>query len=77
MVSLYMQIESWLNALVPNDLRGQFFSAHMVMTFRALALSQYLLLAGDIEKPTLFSVTSISISTSLVPITLTRVQQPH
>lgn len=77
MVGLYMIIESWLNALAPNHVRGQFFSAYMMITFVALAFSQYLLLMADIETFMLFAVTTILISTALVPITLTRVQQPH
>jgi MFS family permease len=77
MVGLYMVVESWLNVQAPNNLRGQFFGIYMTATFVALALSQYLLLAEDIAGFTLFAVTSILISTALVPITLTRVQQPH
>jgi MFS family permease len=76
-VGLYMVVESWLNVLAPNNLRGQFFGTYMTVTFVALALSQYLLLAEDIAGFTLFAVTSILISTALVPITLTRVQQPQ
>lgn len=76
MVGLYMVVESWINALAPNQLRGQFFSLYMVVTFVALALGQYLLLYADIAGPTLFALTSIFISISLVPIALTRIEQP-
>jgi len=77
MVGLYMTVESWLNVLAPNNVRGQFFSAYMFITFLALAISQYLLLTGDIANFTLFAVSSILMSTALIPITLTRVQQPQ
>jgi MFS family permease len=76
MVALYMIIESWLNSLAPNNLRGQFFSAYMVITFVAMALSQYLLLLSDIAGYTLFAINTIVLSVALVPISLTRVQQP-
>ncbi|MET0105463.1 MAG: MFS transporter [Sedimenticola sp.] len=77
MVGLYMVIESWLNALSPNHLRGQFFSAYMIITFIALALSQYLLLAGEISGFKLFAIIAILISSALIPIAMTRVQQPQ
>ena len=76
MVGLYMVLESWINALAPNQLRGQFFSAYMVVTFMALALAQYLLLFADVTGHTLFVLTSISISLALVPVALTRIEQP-
>lgn len=76
MVGLYMVVESWINTLAPNNLRGQFFSAYMVITFIAMALSQYLLLFADISGYSLFVLSSIFISISLVPIALTRIEQP-
>ncbi|MCW8827085.1 MAG: MFS transporter [Gammaproteobacteria bacterium] len=77
MVGLYMVVESWINTLAPNHLRGQFFSAYMVVTFVALALAQYLLLYADISGHSLFVLTSIFISFALVPIALTRIEQPQ
>ncbi len=77
MVGLYMVVESWINALAPNQLRGQFFSAYMVVTFIALALAQYLLLYADISGYTLFVLSAIFISLALVPIALTRIEQPQ
>ncbi len=76
MVGLYMVLESWINALAPNQMRGQFFSAYMVVTFVALALAQYLLLYADISGYTLFVLTAIFIALALVPIALTRIDQP-
>ncbi len=76
MVGLYMVLESWINALAPNKMRGQFFSAYMVVTFVALALAQYLLLYADIAGYTLFVLTAIFISLALVPIALTYIEQP-
>ncbi len=77
MVGFYMVIESWLNALAPNDRRGQFLSAYMVITFLALAAAQYLLLTANIAGFRLFAITSILISAAVVPIALTRVEQPQ
>jgi MFS family permease len=77
MVGFYLVIESWLNALAPNNRRGQFLSAYMVTTFLALGAAQYLLLAGDIGEFRLFAVSSIVISAAVVPVALTRVAQPQ
>jgi MFS family permease len=75
-VGLYMVIESWLNTLASNQSRGQFFSTYMIITFLAMALAQFLLLAGDIGEFDLFALTSILVAMALVPIALTRVTQP-
>lgn len=77
MVGFYMVIESWLNALAPNNRRGQFLSAYMMITFLAMGASQFLLLAGNIADFTLFAFTTILISAAVVPIVLTRVAQPQ
>lgn len=76
LVGLYMVVESWINTLAPNNLRGQFFSAYMIITFIALAISQYLLIYADITGHSLFVMSSIFISIALVPIAVTRIEQP-
>ena len=76
MVGLYMVIESWLNAMAPNDQRGRYFAVYILITLLALALGQYLILTDDIGGYRLFSVTALMIALAVVPIALTRILQP-
>jgi len=75
-VGLYMVIESWLNALAPNAVRGKIFAAYMATTLGALAFGQYLILVGDVLGFTPFALVSILLSFALVPVALTRVPEP-
>jgi MFS family permease len=76
LVGLFMVIESWLNAHVPNERRGQIFSAYTALALGALALGQVLIATADPGGFTLFGVVSILFSLALVPIAFTRVEQP-
>lgn len=76
MVSLYMVIESWLNAQVPDGKRGQVFALYMVVNLGALAAAQQLLHLDSPEAFSLFVLAAILISAALMPITLTRKIQP-
>lgn len=76
LVTLYMVIESWLNAQAPNEKRGQVFAVYMAVNLGALALAQQLLHLADPVQFTLFALAAILISTALMPITLTRQAQP-
>ncbi|MGP1629862.1 MAG: MFS transporter [Giesbergeria sp.] len=76
MVGLYITIESWLNALAPNALRGRLFAVYMTINFVAMALGQWLLLVGDRLGFVPFALVSVLFSFALVPITLTEVPEP-
>jgi len=76
MVSLYMVIESWLNAQVPDGKRGKVFALYMVVNLGALAAAQQLLQLDSPETFSLFVLAAILISAALMPITLTRKIQP-
>lgn len=76
MVGLYMVIESWLNAMAPNDQRGRFFSVYVIITLLAMALGQYLILLDDLSGYRLFSLTALLVVLAVVPIALTRMIQP-
>jgi len=75
-VGLYIVIESWLNEQTPNEQRGHVFSAYMTTTLIGLGVGQWLLLAGDISTLFLFALGSVLLSLGLVPVALTRVQEP-
>lgn len=76
MVGLYITIESWLNTLAPNALRGRVFAVYMVINFVALALGQWLILVGDRLGFVPFALVSVMFSFALLPITMTRVDEP-
>lgn len=76
LVTLYMVIESWLNARVSGDSRGRVFAVYMAVNLGALALAQQLLnLASPLEF-LLFALAGILICAALLPVTLTRQAQP-
>lgn len=75
-VTLYMVIESWLNAKVSNEKRGQIFAIYMAVNLGALALAQQLLGLASPQAFTLFAVSAILICFALMPITLTHQAQP-
>ena len=76
LVGLYIVVESWLNALAPNEHRGKVFAAYMSVNFVALALGQWLILVGDRLGFVPFAMVSVLFSFALLPITLTPVNQP-
>ena len=76
MVGLYMVIESWLNAMAPNEQRGRFFAVYTIITLLAMALGQYLILLDDIGGYRLFSLTALLVALAVVPVALTRILQP-
>jgi MFS family permease len=76
MVGLYMVIESWLNAMAPNEQRGRFFAVYIIITLLAMAAGQYLLLLDDIGGYRLFSLTALLVAMAVVPLALTRINQP-
>lgn len=76
MVGLYITIESWLNALAPNALRGRLFAVYMTINFVAMALGQWLLLVGDRLGFVPFALVSVLFSFALLPITMTKVAEP-
>lgn len=76
-VGIYIVIESWLNTQTSNDSRGHVFSAYMTTTLIGLGVGQLLLLTGDVDTLFLFAVASVLLSLGLVPVALTRVQEPR
>jgi MFS family permease len=76
MVGLYIVLESWLNALAPNALRGRLFAVYMAVNFIGLAIGQWLILLSDRYDFIHFALVSILFSFALLPITLTPVAEP-
>jgi MFS family permease len=75
-VGLYIVIESWLNAVAPNQQRGRIFAIYMAVTHVGMAIGSVLILAGDSSGFVPFALASVLLSLALVPITLTRLSEP-
>jgi MFS family permease len=77
MVGLFIAIESWLNTLAPNALRGRLFAVYMAINFVAMALGQWLVLVGGGLGFVPFALVSVMFSFALLPITMTEVDEPE
>jgi MFS family permease len=72
-----MVVESWLNEQSEGTVRGRIFAIYMTSTLLALALGQFLILAGDPAGPVLFVHAAMLIVLGLVPVAITRVHEPR
>jgi len=77
MVGLYMVIESWLNALAPNHLRGRVFGLYMIITLMAMVVGQFVFASMDPWGFAPFVVVAMLLSLALVPVVTTRLAQPE
>ncbi|MBV9330265.1 MAG: MFS transporter [Alphaproteobacteria bacterium] len=75
--NIYMVIESWLNDRSTNQTRGRVFSAYLIVNFSSLVAGQMLFATARAESPALFSLCAIIYSLCLIPVCLTRLEQPH
>ncbi len=74
--SMILVIETWLNSATKSSDRGQVLSLYQAILLAAWVVSQLLLNVAPASSPTLFCVVSILLSLCLVPITLSRIDQP-
>ncbi|WP_111413979.1 MFS transporter [Billgrantia lactosivorans] len=75
-VTLMTVIESWLNGQAASHERGRIFATYMLVNLGAIAAAQQILRLDTPDGFLLFAVTAILISWALLPITMTRRQQP-
>ncbi|MFT7536492.1 MAG: MFS family permease [Hyphomicrobiaceae bacterium] len=75
--TLFMIIESWLNEKSTNEDRGLVFSLYTIIQLTVITLGQLMLMTAAPEDFPLFSVASILISLSAVPLALTRASVPE
>ena len=73
---LYVVIESWVNELSTNENRGRVLSVYRIVDLAAVTGGQFLLPLADPAGFQLFSIVTILIAVSLVPVGLTRGVQP-
>lgn len=76
-VGLYNVVESWLTRQATSDTRGGIFAVYMVVNLLALAAGQWLILLAPVEGHILFSIVTVLIVLSLVPVAMTRLAQPE
>ncbi|CAH1387263.1 MFS transporter [Candidatus Nitrotoga sp. M5] len=73
---LYVVIESWLNGCANNETRGRLFSIYVFITLTVIALGQLMMFLYDPRELELFVVTSILVSLALIPVVLSRSDEP-
>ena len=75
MVTIYMVLESWLNEQM-HAKRDKIFAAYMMTSYLALGLGQFLIAIYGVENLGSFALAGVFYCIGLIPIALTRVQQP-
>jgi len=75
-ITLMTVIESWLNSQAASHERGRIFAFYMVVNLGALAIAQQMLHLDSPEGFLLFALVSILVSWAILPLTLTRRNQP-
>ncbi|GAC28919.1 MFS transporter [Brumicola pallidula] len=74
---VYTVVESWLNGQTQDAYRSRVFSIYTFVNLIAIAASQQLLLVDNATSYTLFIIASFLITAAVMPISWTRLQQPH
>lgn len=75
-ITLMTVIESWLNSQAASHERGRVFAFYMVVNLGALTIAQQMLHIATPDNFLLFAIVSILISWAILPLTLTRRNQP-
>ncbi|MXP24786.1 MFS transporter [Altererythrobacter indicus] len=77
MAGVFVCLESWLNRLASAKTRSSILAAYMIALYGGQALGQFLLNLGA-QRPSLpFVIAAILLSLSVVPVVLTRIDQPQ
>ncbi len=74
---IYMVIESWLNDQATNENRGRVFSLYLTVNFSAIIAGQMTFGTASPSSTALFSTAAILYALSLIPLGLTRLEQPQ
>jgi MFS family permease len=77
MFAMYTVVESWLNGQTQDAYRSRVFSIYTLINLFAIAASQQLLLVDTATGYTLFIIASFLVTAAVMPISWTRLQQPH
>ncbi len=74
---LYIVGDSWLNTISTNSTRGKLLSVYMVVQYAALMIGSFLINLDSPEAFTLFALSSLLLSFALLPLLLTRIENPQ
>lgn len=74
---MYTVIESWLNGQTQDTYRSRVFSIYTLVNLVAIAASQQLLRIDSATSYTLFVLASFLVTAAIMPVSWTRLQQPH
>lgn len=73
---LYLVVESWLNEITENEVRGGVLATYTAIVLTALAGGQLLLNVASMESGNLFIIAATLIVLAAIPICVTRTSQP-
>ncbi|MEX2130936.1 MAG: MFS transporter [Pseudohongiellaceae bacterium] len=73
---MYLVIESWLNEMTENEVRGGVLATYTAVVLTALATGQLLLNAAELDGEKLFIIAASLIALAAIPICVTRTAQP-
>jgi MFS family permease len=73
---LYLVVESWLNEITENEVRGGVLATYTAVVLTALAGGQLLLNVASMENGNLFIIAATLIVLAAIPICVTRTSQP-
>lgn len=74
---MYTVVESWLNGQTQDSYRSRVFSIYTLINLIAAAASQQLLLFDSASGYILFIIASFLVTAAIMPISWTKLQQPH
>ena len=76
MATVFMAVESWLNVRATNETRGQVYALYMLVNLGAAMCAQQGLRFADPSEVTLFAIAALLICVGLLPVALTRSEEP-
>ncbi len=76
MTTIFMAVESWMNVRATNETRGRVMGIYMVVNLAAAMLAQQALRLAPPEGLDLFAIAALLMCAGLVPVALTRSEQP-
>lgn len=76
MSGVFVCLESWLNRVARPDNRSAFLAAYMIALYAGQAVGQFLLNLGDNSPSLPFMASAVLLSLSVLPVALTKIEQP-
>ncbi|WP_338241289.1 MFS transporter [Aurantiacibacter hainanensis] len=76
MSGVFVCLESWLNRVARPDNRSAILAAYMIALYAGQAVGQFLLNLGDSSPALPFMASAVLLSLSVLPVVLTRIEQP-